>query len=120
MVGRVVVDNDTRHALHVGGCGSLFAVALANDTYRPRVLWPLCLQPFTIPTGQSSYPVTIEATYLWCSARASQAVSQACRASGQPPALPPGDYRAQLYQSSKIVATPPPVTVHVTPQISTP
>jgi hypothetical protein len=120
MVGRVVVDNDTRHALHVGGCGSLFAVALASDTYHPDVLWRLCLQPFTIPTGQSSYPVTIEARYLWCSANASQAVLRACRASGQPPALPPGNYQARLYQSSTIVATPPSVPVRVTRQRSTP
>lgn len=44
MRGRVIVENNTGHAIHVGGCGTLFQVALASKTYRPAVAWLGCLQ----------------------------------------------------------------------------
>jgi hypothetical protein len=62
----VVVENNTGRAIHVFGCGTLFQVALVSSTYRPAIAWPGCLQPFTIPVGESSYPVTVGARYSQC------------------------------------------------------
>ena len=105
MTGHVVVDNNTGHALHATGCISLFAVALGNDEIAPRVAWALCLQRFTIPSGSSRYPVTVTARDLSC---------PPC-SNGLPRPLPPGDYRAMLFQASPVVPTPPAVGVRVTP-----
>ncbi len=62
MPGRVVVENNTGRAIHASGCLALFQVELISGSYHPSVAWPLCLQPFTIPAGRSSYPVTVEAS----------------------------------------------------------
>jgi hypothetical protein len=51
---RVVVENNTGHAIRVPGCGTLFQVALVSHTYQPAVVWPTCVQTFTIPVGQVS------------------------------------------------------------------
>jgi hypothetical protein len=63
---RVVVENTTGRALHVPGCWRLFQVALVSSTHRPAVAWLTCLQTFTIPAGQSSYPATVQASYSQC------------------------------------------------------
>jgi hypothetical protein len=118
MSGHVVVDNHTGHALHVYGCGRLFAVALGNDKVHPDVLWPLCRQPFTIPIGASSYPIQVEATYLACSPGRPQSNLIACKPNRQLPALPPGNYQAKLFQSSEIVPIPTPINVSVTPLLT--
>jgi hypothetical protein len=113
MAGRVVVDNNTGRTIRAFGCGTLFRVALVSNTYKPAVAWPVCLQVFTIPVGQSSYPAPVMASYLQCSARPRGPV-RACLPSGHPPPLPAGDYRARLFQSGKLVPVPPVVTVRVT------
>ncbi len=111
MSGQVVVENYTGHPLHRTGCISLFAVALGNHKIKPTVAWPMCAQPFTIPVGESIYPVTVRATYLSCDREGSW---PHCT-HGRPPSLPPGTYRATLFQIADIVPTPPPVSVRVTP-----
>jgi hypothetical protein len=116
MSGHVLIDNETRQALHVDGCGSLFQVVLGNDNIHPDVLWTQCLQLFTIPIGESSYPVRVDATYLGCSPGRPQGTLLACKPNGQTPDLPPGDYQARLFQSSKIAPSPPPIAVHLTAQ----
>jgi hypothetical protein len=106
MPARVVMQNNTGRAISVNGCGGVFAIGLVNSTYRQGISWPLCLQRFTFPTGQSTWRAFIEARYTEC---------RPC-ADGQPPPLPPGDYQAVLYQSppGHIVPEPPAVTVRVT------
>jgi hypothetical protein len=111
MSGYVVVHNDTGQELHVSGCGTPFAVALGNDEIEPTVAWNSCLQPFTIPSGTSNWPVTVRATFLACGG---PSPVPACQ-EGHVPPLPPGSYRAMLYQSPRIVPTPPSIDVQVTP-----
>jgi len=113
MTGRILVRNRTGHALHLKGCLSLFQVALASRTYHPKVAWPLCLQRLTIPAGLSSYRVQILATYLQCTKGPPQGGVQSCPPRGMP-ALPPGVYHTQLFQSLPLAAPPAPVTVRVT------
>ena len=111
MSAKVIVENDTGRPLHESGCISPFAVALGNDRYAPTIAWATCLQPFTFPVGQSIWRVTVVASYLECGPGRHLVH---CR-NGHPPPLPPGNYRAMLFQSSHIVPNPPPIRVRVTP-----
>jgi hypothetical protein len=120
MSGRVIVENNTGHAIHASGCLTLFQVALTGKRYHPAVAWPTCLQPFTIPIGKSSYPVTVEASYRECSQGRPQADLRACLPGRRMPPLPPGDYHAVLYQVSHLVSVPRAITVRVTPPEPTP
>lgn len=120
MSGRVVVENNTGRAIHESGCWRLFQVALTSDKYQPTVAWPTCLQIFTIPIGESSYPTTVEASYGECSPGRPQGAVRACLPDGQPPRLPPGDYHAMLFQVGNLVPVPPTMTVRVTPPESAP
>jgi hypothetical protein len=109
--GRVVVANNTGENIHVIGCKQIFKVALANEEYAQQIGWLMCAEPFTIPTGESSYPVTVRAEHLGCV--------------GGPPyqpddircdsPFPPGDYEARLYQgyNGRKVPEPPPADVRV-------
>jgi hypothetical protein len=120
MSGNVIVENNTGHPLNATGCGRLFQVALGNAKIRPNALRLECAMPFTIPVGQSSYPVKVAASYPACNSDGPQGAIPACQANGQPPALPPGDYLATLFQGTPLVPAPPPTTVPVTPQHSAP
>jgi len=88
MRGRVVVENNSGHALHVGGCGGLFAVALSNAKIQPEVIWLACSRDFMVPVGESVYPVVVEATYLSCSPGRPQGAVMACLPNAQEPPLP--------------------------------
>jgi len=114
MSGRVVVENTTGRAIFVSGCLGLFQVVLVNSAYRPAVGWLLCLQRFTIPAGQSAYPVTVAASYSTCSQGQPPGAARACLPGGHPPPLPPGVYHAVLFQARHLVPAPPAVTVRVT------
>jgi hypothetical protein len=75
----------------------------------PSVTWFDCLQWFTIPAGESSWPVTVAARFSACGGGLVPCVDR------HPPALPPGDYRAMLFQSPRVVPTPPPIHVRIVP-----
>jgi hypothetical protein len=112
MSGRVVVDNNTGHARHVIGCGGIFAVTLANSRGGQGSMgWTTCAMNITIPVGSSTYPVTIEGTYLECGGTPSPTM-HACIDSREPP-LPPGVYQATLAQSTTVVPTPPTIPIRV-------
>lgn len=119
MTGHVVIDNRTKHALVVTGCISLFQVALSNATVRPAPLWPLCAQRIVIPTGTSSYPVTVFASYLECSSTGQPPTPTRLCEQG-PPALPVGSYQAVLFQNGVVAPTPPPIPVRVVARTTTP
>jgi hypothetical protein len=114
MTGRVLVRNRTGHALHLAGCLELFQVALASRTYHPAVAWPLCLQRLTIPAGRSAYRLTVRASYSQCTQSPPQGNLLACLPGGRPPPLPPGVYRARLFQFRPLAVAPAPITVRVT------
>jgi heat shock protein HslJ len=120
MSGHVIVDNNTGHVLHVAGCGSLFAVALGNAKIKPNPAFASCRQIVTIPIRQSSYTVTVRATYLGCGGTPLGDNPACVTTNGHTalPRLPPGEYDATLFQSSNVVQTPPPIAVRVTPQRS--
>jgi hypothetical protein len=109
MQGEVRVSNKSGAPIQTTACGSPFAVALRSDTIEPEIIWTTCLNTFTIPVGESSYPIGFPATYSGCSPD-----QRPCNADGSIPALPPGDYEATLYQSHDIVPAPAPVPVRVT------
>ena len=111
--GRVVITNNTGEAFNVIGCGSIYQVALANEDYEPGPAWTLCAQQFTIPTGQSTYPVTVRATHLVCGHDPSSRVEVPCEDSGEMPSLPAGDYEARLFQGHDGPKAPEPPGVPV-------
>jgi hypothetical protein len=114
MLGSVVVDNNTGHAIRVAGCETLFQVVLVNNRYRPEVAWLTCLQWFTIPTGESRYRVTVGASYRACGQGRPEDGLKACLAGNRPPPLPPGEYHAKLFQISNVVPAPPALAIRVT------
>ncbi len=118
LTARVVVDNNTGHALRVEGCGSLFAIALTSGSYHPSVGFPACLQILTVPAGTSTHRVAVLATYLQCGMDGASRSVPACLPGKQKmPPLPPGRYRAVLFFGARQFApAPPPVPVLVTPR----
>jgi hypothetical protein len=88
MAGHVLIENNTGHAIHVFGCLSLFQVLLTSSTYRPTVAWAACLQRFTIPDGETRYPVTVWASYSQCSQGRPQHGLRPCLPGGRIPPSP--------------------------------
>jgi hypothetical protein len=117
MQGQVVVTNNGE-VVTATGCGSLFAVALSSPTYTPQIAWAACGQTLTIPPGVSTYPINFFAGTFACqndaptSSAATESSYPPCIDS-HPPALPPGDYEARLYQSTSVVPDPEPVPASV-------
>lgn len=91
--GRINIVNATGHALHVIGCGGLFDGLLTSPTYHPMPAWSTCAQKFTIPTGRSSQPIHVEASFNSCGHGRPTATMPTCTSTGRPP-LPTGDYTA--------------------------
>jgi hypothetical protein len=107
---KIIVENATGTALQAPACGSLFAVALGNDTSPPAVAWATCLQILTVPVGESSYAVPLIASYPSCGTGSPDGPCT----DGHPAPLPPGRYQAHLYQSANIILAPAPISVRVT------
>jgi hypothetical protein len=110
--GQVVVENRTGHDIQLGGCG-IFQVLLTNNTYQPSSFWATCFTRYTIPMGESSYPITVIAAHNWCSQSGSTGTLPACLPNGPPP-LPPGDYQATTLEAGDALPIPAPVKVTVT------
>ena len=113
IAGWITVENSTGRPLVTFGCG-LFAVLLTNQTYHPEPNWASCLQKITILTGDSTYPVTVTASYEMCAQGSSSVTIPACGPSGIP-GLPAGMYQATTYEDSQVVPTPPTIPVEVDP-----
>jgi heat shock protein HslJ len=114
MSARVVVENNTGHPIRATKCGSFFQIGLQNTEIKWHAIWPQCAVSFTIPVGESTYPVTVIAAYATCGATPGPDFPK-CATGPQPgpPPLPPGNYRATLFQSSPIVSLPLPIDVKV-------
>ena len=88
MSGYVLVENNTGHAVHTSGCGTLFQILLTSSHYRPPVAWFTCWQPFVIPVGESRYPAPVRASYSECSQGRPQHGFRPCLRAGRPPRFP--------------------------------
>jgi hypothetical protein len=113
--GYVEIRNPTGAEVTVSGCLSPVVVALSNRSARGGVGWLDCGGAFTIPTGRSRFSVSVRADYGGCSGEPSPTSEPVvrCGPNGEIPGLPPGTYRAKLYQRHRFVADPPPVRVRV-------
>jgi hypothetical protein len=120
MLGHVVVENDTGRRMEFGQCSGVFQVALERPGIREQPASFECLIPTWIPVGASSYPFTLDATYLACSPQRPQHDLPACLANRQMPPLPPGNYDAQFFPAATFLPTPRAIPVRVTPIISAP
>jgi hypothetical protein len=114
--GHVVIENNTGHVIRTGGCYQLFQVLLVSRSYHPEPAWLQCLQFFTIPTGRSSYRVTVAASFNQCGESRSAGGLKACLPGGGMPPLPAGTYRAVLFQVRHLVPAPRATSIRVIAQ----
>jgi hypothetical protein len=116
MSGKVTVDNETGHPLHIIACGSPFQVVLGNDKVPAAAYFPACGFRVTIPSGESQWPVTVLGSYSSCGGQSASGAPQWPRCiDGLPPPLPAGDYKAMFFQEPRVVPTPPSISIRVTP-----
>jgi hypothetical protein len=93
--GEVVVQNDTGEPVDIEGCGSPYQVVLRNAEVQQTANWTNCLQTFTLPVGESRWPVSLSASYNSCTTDTGS-TGRRCGPSGLPPALPIGTYDATV------------------------
>ena len=110
--GQITVENNSGQSIRVAGCGNIYGVSLVGGDNQGSPIRPLCLQYFTIPVGQSTYPVGVITTYNSCSMIGGQ--PHLCRGDGQMPPLPYGEYAATTFAEDG-APLPEPVTVTVVP-----
>ena len=92
----------------------MFSGALNNDKIHQEPAQAACGSNLTIPIGESSYPVTIPATFMVCNPNAQPSLNPACLPGMRMPPVPPGNYNAIFVAGSSVVATPAPIPVLVT------
>jgi hypothetical protein len=114
----VVVENVTGSPSETRPCGGLFQVGLGNATVKQTAAWPTCMGPVvTIPTGRSSYPAGISASYTECTPSEPPNPGQpVCLMDpfGMPP-LPPGKYLATVESEFPSAISIPTIPIRVTP-----
>jgi heat shock protein HslJ len=113
LAGQVVVDNDTGAPLNASGCLSYFAALLVKPGSAQEPGQLTCLQEFTFPVGESTYPISVSASENSCGG-VPLGANQPCLPTGGTPPLAPGEYQAKLFPTDGIFQTPPPLIVHVT------
>lgn len=97
----ITVDNRTGHALHDSGCGTLFEVVLGNAAH-PNVPAQLtCIRGYTIRPGVPTYHLDALTTYATCEVHGHPRCGRT-----SPPPLPPGEYRAKVYEQGHAVPVP--------------
>ncbi len=117
----LVVSNNTGAPLHVldNGCAPKWTVVLTNEAVPPS--WAFTaecsLAPLELPVGETRLPVTITATYAFCTSVPSDTVASPpmplC-VNGRTPPLPAGDYTTVLVGSIPEVASPAALPVTLT------
>lgn len=112
--GHLLIQSPDLTADKIGpGCpGARFAVVLEGHGVVPSPVWSLVLCTYKLPSGLSSYPITVRTTYGSCVATVAHATKQVpyCKASVVSP-LPAGRYQATVVTGGGIaihnVATVP-------------
>ena len=112
VAGVVTVENQTGRPLRVTGCGSIYQVMLVGGDQRGAPASLACRQVFTIPEGQSTYPVQVRATYDSCADAES---AHPCPGDGRLPPLPQGEYAATTFPADQLAPVPEPVPFTVLP-----
>lgn len=113
--GQVVVNNDTGKPIDAVACIALFAAGLSNDTIDARGASAACASRFVIPEGESTWPVSVRATYASCSTAETRSIGPL-----PPPCLPPPDIGPPLPVGSYLatVRVPPGVPVPAPVQVT--
>ncbi|HYK68888.1 MAG TPA: hypothetical protein VEV45_13140 [Streptosporangiaceae bacterium] len=111
--GRLTIVNGSHKPIRYVTCGSFIQILLRNHDHLLSPGWLLCSAPLTLPTGTSSYPVSVVAAYNECAPTGAWGTHVACLRSGGMPPLPPGVYQATTYLVPA-VPVPPPITITVT------
>lgn len=116
VIGTVTVSNASGQPIPVGFCGREFGISLANGRARQSYASTMCLQQEDVPTGTSTYPVSVPTSYLGCVTSQPGLGVLPCRPDGTPPDLPAGEYQITIHQPSGLDAAPPdpPATVTLT------
>lgn len=115
--GTLIIDN-AGPAVITTGCGPSphFAVGLTNSeiAFNPAFPAIACVGNVVIQPGTTSYPFELVATYVQCSANASQATPSSPACDGPPdtmPPLPAGLYQTKFVTEAIGVPTPPSISV---------
>lgn len=115
LAGTVVVSNGTGSPIRIGYCISEFAVFLQNDDTRQEMATAGCAEGSEIPTGMSTYDVTVFAHHGSCPpAGDPPGRPDACPPGVEMPPLPTGVYETLLMNPAGLDAEAPPVTVTIT------
>ncbi len=110
--GMITVRNETGAPASASGCVDWFQVALVGNGVKPELRWLACAGTIELPAGTTRYPVVVHASYSHCNQLPPD--PPAC-IGDQPPPLPPGQYKARVFEIFKAMAEPRPVTVKVAP-----
>jgi hypothetical protein len=111
--GQITVENNSGEPIRAGGCGSIYQVSLVGGDHQGARPSPDCLEFFTIPVGQSTYPVRVPAAYDSCSNSTNK--PRPCPDDGSMPPLPYGEYAATTFAGDDDTPLPAPIMVTVTP-----
>ncbi len=114
IAGTVQVSNRSPDDVETTTCGPYFVAVLHGDAADQGFVRPRCAEPFVIPLGRSSYPVTAKATYLSCVNGEAVGGVPACLPDGSLPPLPPGTYDVRIRQAADRIPVSGSVTVSVT------
>jgi hypothetical protein len=114
IAGTVQVNNQSAEAVERTTCGPYFVAVLEGDAGASQYFRPACAEPFVIPPGRSSYPVTVKASSLTCINGDASGLVPACLPDGTMPPLPPGTYEATIDQPDDPIPMSGPLTVTIT------
>lgn len=113
--GTVQVNNQSPDgAVETSTCGSFFVAVLHREATDQGYTRPQCAEPFVVPLGRSSYPVTAKASYLSCTNGEAVGDLPACLPDGSMPPLPPGTYDVRIHQAVDRIPVSGSATVTVT------
>ncbi|KQZ87424.1 hypothetical protein ASD62_17720 [Phycicoccus sp. Root563] len=115
VAAQITVTNNTGEDIHLVGCGPIYTVLLIGGPHQESPFWAACAQNITIPKGDTTYPVTVAATYSECSPRGDQGMAKCLPKEGSMPGLPRGRYTATTWGVTDQVPVPAPITVTVKP-----
>lgn len=109
--GTVVLDNGAGRPIEVTACWNIYGITLHSPTFDGSASGLGCAQVFTIPVGESRWPVEVSATVDGCQQPGSPSPSGDLPPCLPDPAhplppLPPGRYRAHVWTSTGLPVPP--------------